>query len=440
MELTASKKFRFRFTFYFFIIYFFPNPYLYFPFYSLYPKWLKAPVDLINEVFGYVEKFWQQLIPWIGKHILHLKEDITVFTNGSGDTTYDYLKLFTILLLSFLLALLWWRIDKKINNYKKLNYWFTVSLRYFLAMMLFVYGFSKIFHLQMGTPSLYRLMETYGESSPMGITWAFLGLSKGYRFFIGFCEVSAGFFLLFRRTTLFGSLLSIMVMFNVFVINLCFDVPVKIFSFLLTLIGVYLAWPFLQKLYTFFFTSNGAIVEVEKQEIHKPKWKKTFTIMKVIVLIDLLIVNTYNEYKNTYEYGDNVPKKQLYGIYEPEYFIKNKDTIIPLATDSTRWKYIAFDIGDKENPSCHLRMMTNKVLRFAFEKDSVRKESFTLTNLKDSSFQYKFTYSKPDSSHLYFIGVMGKDSIKVLTKAKDLSKFLLTNTKFRWINEYPFNR
>jgi hypothetical protein len=442
MELTAFKKFRFRVAFYFFIIYFFPNPYLYFPFYSLYPKWLKAPVDWINEVFGYVEKFWQLSVPWVGKHVVHLKEDITVFTNGSGDTTYDYIKVFTVLFISLLLAMLWWRLDKKIVTYKKLNYWFTVFIRYFLAMNLLSYGFSKMFHIQMPSPDLGRLMQPYGESSPMGITWTFLGLSKGYSFFIGFSEVFAGILLLFRRTLLTGAILSVLVMFNVFVINLCFDVPVKVYSFFLTFMGLYLAWPYLQKLYHFFYTHKQDNATLQPQEVYHKKYKKFFLIVKFLLLIDLLGLAAYDQYQTTYEYGDNVPKSDLYGIYEINHFIVNNDTILPLATDSTRWQYIAFDNRRKgdENIYCRIAAMNNKKLAYRFDRDSVNKQNFTLTNRADSTLQYKLQIIKIDSIHYNLKGSFGKDSVLFTSTKKDLSKFLLTNTKFRWINEYPFNR
>jgi hypothetical protein len=45
--------------------------------------------------------YLQNFIVWVGKAILKLPYPITVFTNGSGDTTYDWVLLFTITM--------WWR-------------------------------------------------------------------------------------------------------------------------------------------------------------------------------------------------------------------------------------------------------------------------------------------------------------------------------------------
>jgi hypothetical protein len=39
-------------------------------------------------------------VPWVGKHILRLGYDITVFENGSGDTTYNYVLVVCFLALA----------------------------------------------------------------------------------------------------------------------------------------------------------------------------------------------------------------------------------------------------------------------------------------------------------------------------------------------------
>jgi hypothetical protein len=39
---------------------------------------------------GFVSPLWHVTIPWAGQNILHLRSAITIFSNSSGDTTYDY--------------------------------------------------------------------------------------------------------------------------------------------------------------------------------------------------------------------------------------------------------------------------------------------------------------------------------------------------------------
>src|SRR5262249_43062543 len=75
-----------------------------------------------------------------------------------------------------------------------------------------------------------RLVQTYGESSPMGLLWTFMGFSALYCFFGGAAEMLGGLLLTLRRTTLLGALVSAGVLANVVMLNLSFDLPLKLFS------------------------------------------------------------------------------------------------------------------------------------------------------------------------------------------------------------------
>lgn len=115
--------------------------------------------------------------------------------------------------------------------------------RYSLARILIGYGLAKVLHQQMPAPTAFRLMETYGESSPMGLLWTFIGQSAAYSAYTGGLEMLAGSLLLFRRTTAIGALLAAMILFNVLVLNLCYDVPVELYSATLFFLAAVLAAP-----------------------------------------------------------------------------------------------------------------------------------------------------------------------------------------------------
>ena len=83
----------------------------------------------------------------------------------------------------------------------------------------------------------------------MGLVWTFMAASPAYTFFSGIAEVMGGVLLLFRRTTLLGGLVSIGVMLNVVMLNFCYDVPVKLFSFHLMFMGVVLIVPDAKRLF-----------------------------------------------------------------------------------------------------------------------------------------------------------------------------------------------
>ena len=109
---SISKKIAFRFIFIFFtLIIIIQNN-------GAFPGWgfvMMLPTQLLHTV-----------IPWIGKHILNLPYDITVFTNGSGDTTYDYMVVLFIAVVSLFGTLVLMALDRKRTNYTVLFYWLTV--------------------------------------------------------------------------------------------------------------------------------------------------------------------------------------------------------------------------------------------------------------------------------------------------------------------------
>ncbi|OON70246.1 hypothetical protein [Hymenobacter sp. CRA2] len=99
----------------------------------------------------------------------------------------------------------------------------------FLSLTLFEYGCSKVFATQF--PRLWANLDTPPlDMTPMRVAWQFFGYSRGYQQFLGWGEVLPAALLLFRRTRTLGAFVASVVMLNVFLINIFFDVCVKIGS------------------------------------------------------------------------------------------------------------------------------------------------------------------------------------------------------------------
>jgi len=71
--------------------------------------------------------------------------------------------------------------------------------------------------------------------------------------FAGGAEMLGGVLLFIPAFTAIGALVSIAVMSNVFMLNMCYDVPVEQFSFHLLLMGVFLLAPDMRRLAELFF-------------------------------------------------------------------------------------------------------------------------------------------------------------------------------------------
>jgi hypothetical protein len=416
-----AQKLVFRFLAAYFFIFLFPFPIGYLPF-----------TDSINSWYN---DLWDPLVYGAGKHILHLGYDITVKPNGSGDTTYNYVQLFLMVMLALTAAIVWSVADRKRKNYDLLLYWVTVFIRYYLAFTLMSYGVYKVIKTQFPFP-YYHLTETYAESSPMGLLWNFMGYSTAYNMFTGLAEVAGGIFILFRRTATFGALVSITVLMNVVALNFCFDVPVKIYSSNLLLMAIFIAIPDMQRLINFFFR-NKAVPAANIQPRFPKRWMKITWLSVKILLVGSVLYNTVSGVWEGYKtYGDTAIKKTpLFGIYNTETFIKNKDTLAPLLTDTVQWKQLNIVFANY----AIVKTMSDKTIGYGLTVDSVKK-TVQFINSRDSAENPIFNFSYPDSSHLVLKGTYKADTVYIVMKKFDEKKSLLLSRGFHWINEVPFNK
>jgi len=432
---SLPRKISFRFFCSFFILYIFPFPLNSVPFAAEINKISEKILHWYFAAFDYVTTFWHWLIPGVGKNLLSLKTPITIFTNGSGDTTYDYVLLLTQVLLAIISCIAWSILDRNRKSYNTAYYWLCVLLRYFLAVIMLSYGFSKVFHLQMPYPYLTRLVQPYGDSSPMGLVWTYIGQSKAFSAVLGWSEVICGLLLFFRKTTLVGALFTLIVMGNVMVVNFCYDVPVKLFSSMLELMALYLAAPYLRKLYQALIQHEPTHISNYYQPVFTKRWQViVINVLKFLIIADALFYGVKGSIDQGKQYGDYAPKPPLYGIYNTELVIRNNDTIPPLTTDTSRWKQIIIQRKDY----ARIKLMNDSLMNYNFKIDTVLKKA-TVYNFIDTLAKASFSYIK-NGDDLILIGKMGADSLIVKLKRYDERNFRLMNRGFHWINEYPYNR
>ncbi|WP_207431014.1 hypothetical protein [Sabulibacter ruber] len=377
---------------------------------------------------------WNPVVDWLAAHVLHLDSPVTIKPNGSGDTTYNYVQVFGILLLALLGTGIWSVLDHKRPHYDKLLYWLLVLVRYTLAAAMIRYGFAKIFKTQFPFTPPYGLLQPLGDSSPMGLVWKFMGYSTGYNYFTGIAEALAGVFLFFRRTATFGALLSLTVLANIVALNFFFDVPVKLYSTHLLLMAFVIAAPDLKRIYTFFFLRKP-VQSLSIDPFYEKKWMKhTHFWVKLIFIAFLGYTTVVNGYLLQKRYGDQAPKHPLYGAYVVETFIRNGDTLAPLTTDTTRWKALAVN---------HEKFLTAQLMNDSLWHLQVKFDStlhtFSWWAEKDT-MKNTLQYVQQNKDYVVLTGRIEQDSVKMHLRKLDLQQFRLLSRGFHWVNEYPYNR
>lgn len=418
----SATKIFFRFISAFFLLYIFPFPLNFLPF-----------ADSLNNFYN---QFWDKLVLWVGKDILQIPYNFPLTFNGSGDRTYDYIQFLTIFAAAMIFCLSWTLLDWRRRHYRTLFYWLTVTIRYYLAFVMFGYGFAKIFKTQFPFLRLEKLLTAYGDSSPMGLAWNFMGYSWGYNIFTGGAEVLGGLLLLFRRTTVLGALILVGVMSNVAMMNYCYDIPVKLYSSVLLLMAVFLLAKDAKRIAGFFIFNQPAPPADLAPPYNDKKIDRARLALKILFCAYVIFttISQVVEIRQTAR-GDNRPQPLLYGIYDVHTFIQNGDTLPPLVTDSTRWRKLLVDLGGRVS----IKYMNDKLERIGFRPDSVA-QTITLFALADTTQKFSLHYAQSGKEELHFQGRWREDSVHIQMKKFDLNKFLLINRGYNWINEFPFNR
>jgi uncharacterized membrane protein YphA (DoxX/SURF4 family) len=424
-DWSLAQRIAFRFVFAYLFIYIF-----------VFPAGLIPGTRWISD--GYTEA-WNAIIPWVGKHILRLSTDITVQPNGSGDTTYNYVQVLCYLVLSAVATGVWSVVDRRRRQYARAHDFLRIYVRYSLAASMLSYGFAKVFKMQFPFPSVERLMEPFGDSSPMGLLWTFMGYSAGYNLFTGGAEVLGGLLLFFRRTTTLGALVVIGVMSNVVALNFFYDVPVKLYSSHLLLMGAFLLLLDLRRLANVLVLNRPAEAVVLRTPFQRPWLERGSRVAKVLFAGWMIYSMGSSVWKNRSQFGDAAPKSALYGIYEVESFTQNGETLPLLAGDAITWRNMM--IGTRSRLA--VQFMNGTAKRYRVKEDAEKKTlSLSATSYpgEQDSETAELTWSQPDPEHLSVEGSFRNATIQVRFKKIDESKFLLVSRGFNWIQEYPFNR
>jgi hypothetical protein len=418
---SLSKRILFRFVCSYFVLYCMPG---------------SGRVNVLGVIpgAGTVIRPWNQLIhaicPWIAIHIFHLSgKPTTYFLTGSGDTTLGWIENGFFLATALTATLIWSIIDWKRPDYRTAHAWLRLLVRYTLALTLFSYGFAKVVPLQFQPPRFSRLTEPYGDFSPMGVLWSFMGASLAYTVLAGVAEVLGGLLLLFRRTTTLGAMVSFCALANVVALNFCYDVPVKLYSSNLLLMCIFLAAPDLRRLFNV-LVLNRTVGPADPMAVRfERRGLRIATTVFWVLFAGWALTSQILGVRAGYQqvYG-SVKHPPVYGLYDVEAFRLN-GTALENASDPARWRKAWFlDSG------LGVRTMMDQVTTFP-GKFNVVKGVLAMDDGVGS-----LTWTVPDAEHVAVEGKIGGDSVYARLRRIDTSKLLLNSRGFHWINENPFNR
>jgi hypothetical protein len=416
-----AKALAFRIAFVYFVLYALPFPFGFIP--------------GTAAVATAYEKIWQAVVPWVAHHVLRVSSEISLAETGSGDKAYDWVRTFCLLTLAIIVGLVWSALRRKRLRYDALYHWLRLYVRLYLGATMIGYGAAKVIQSQFPAPSLGRLVQPYGDSSPMGLLWTFMGASHGYNLFTGGAEMLGGALLFIPPLVTLGSLITIAAMGNVFILNMTYDVPVKLFSFNLIVMAVFIALPDAQRLANVLVFNRRTEPAVVRPFFKRRLLNRSLLWLQVLLLLIFSGAALIEAWQGTLFWDSVAVPPAVYGIWSVDEVTIDGQPRPLTMSDPDRWQRVILEYSNRLN----VQLLDAPQQRYLLELDP-KTQTMMLSTRDNPRWKGTLHYETPKPGLMTFKGVLDGQQFEAQMHRRELSTFRLTNRGFHWVNEYPFNR
>jgi uncharacterized membrane protein YphA (DoxX/SURF4 family) len=440
---STARKVAFRFVFCYFA------QYILFDFPYLIPVLTHRDA---SKIAALAEAPWLKIVPWISVHLLGFQ---VTGIGGTLDSSFYWVKKLGFVLFAVIITVVWSLLDRKRPGYEKLDGWLRLTLRLLLAYTLFSYGAAKVMPSQMPPPSLSRMIQPFGDLRPFHLLWSFMGFSTFYQVLCGVVEMVCGLLLLIPSTTMLGALLSLAALGQVILLNIGYDVFVKLIPMHLVLFALYLLTPYFARIMNFFIFNRAIVPErrtplFRRRSLNQLVWGTQWALGLYVAIVDLSGSAAYT--KSLRSLAANIP---LYGIWTVDEFAVDGQVRPPLLTDNFRWQRVVVDSEfrtpgkttvafqemngewfpylatiDEHKGSIALKVMEPKEV--AESTDYLNSPLATATPPGTADVSLSYTRPQPDA--LVLQGLFDGHQLRVTLK-KDDRPFLLNAHKKRFVHE-----
>lgn len=249
-----------------------------------------------------------------------------------------------------------------------------------------------------------------------------------------------GVFLLYRRTIVLGALLGAGVFSYVFLLNMTFDIPVKIFSFQLLVACLYLGVDNLKRIVNFFLLNRTVVLDNSWDiPIIKPWFKPARLILKIVFVGGFVLYPLYN-YQGAWKLTSNstAPPPFESGYYCISSFVLNGETIPADISSDIHWKDLAIDNGSRGSiglVDSTFRVRYGRSYFFNYGLDSVSDELTIKRFGSDSIPIFQGTYKHLPDKGLRLDGIYkSQDTLQVDLRWDDRN-YQLARKEFNWLLE-----
>jgi hypothetical protein len=288
----------------------------------------------------------------------------------------------------------------------------------------------------------------------MGLLWRFMQSSQPYTSATGIIEFSCGLLLICRRTTLLGALCAAGATFQVFLLNMCYDVPVKLMSGHLLLMALVLIAPDAKRLFSFFVLGRTVAPAPLVPLFGRWKWlNRTGLVVRTGAYLAFAASTLYQYYQDAKTDGIFAPEKPMVGRWigteftrggKKVPFPKQPENPPPRQITLSKWQ------GGPGLPPVVRIAVAARFVVLMFEdgsgvsyRNASRDESdLALVSFQDGQKVADLQASFPEPNVMVLEGTVGGEEVRMTLRRPRAPKkeYLLRTRGFRWVQEDPFNR
>jgi len=375
--------------------------------------------------------WWQMsalapITEWVGRHVFGV-DAVLHPDSRSGDQTAMWVFVFTLLVVAIAATVLWSVLDRRRGDYRRLHAGFVVFLRVCVGGPLLYFGAVKVIPVQMPAPPLTELLRPYGELHLNWVLWLQVGSSYPYEIALGAVELAAGVLLFIPRTATLGALLALASMAQVFLLNMTFDVSVKILSFHLLLASLVLLAPHAEWLVNVFVLQRPSPLVTQPALFATARANKVATTIQVTLGAWVLVGSLLTSGLTWCNDGGGRPKPELYGIWTVETFTRDGKPLPPLTTQRDRWQRLVIEDPDR---------LSYQLMDGALVTRAATINTHTIT-LSDAPVSSTLTVERTAPDQLRLSGQLAGHPVTMTLRRLNLDSLPLRRNRFHWVQEYP---
>lgn len=378
------------------------------------------------------------LLAQIGSYPTQVR-GVEIAKSAGSDTLWFWCLHLGWVVVALLITAVWTVMDRRRPNYRRLAASLMVFARFGLAVVMIVYGLGKVIPVQMGFMAWPdHQLQLVGDTTLFETLWGFMGASEPYSVAAGMVELVSGLLLLWNRTQLLGALGSAMAMAQVLILNMTYDVPVKLAVGELFLVAVGLTSPYWSNLMRVVL-NRGEARPVERWlpvGAGEPWLRRTGVGAKFGIAGSLLAVTAM---QNTMVYtAMHTPTSTLDGIWRATSFTVDKREAMLTQTNPQPWANVAI-VDRNKVPQLRVVKLVSQVpagyttiwlLKVKGNRLELRKHEW-------DSAGVVLRATQPDNDHLVLTGELDGRQIKGSFERRFMQR---SKSKFRLVSpSIPLN-